>query len=293
MKFQSVFKRVGYMTMAVVLWSCGGDSGLSVEEQFAIDDEKIEAYIATNNLQDVQTTTSGLRYIITREGTGNFPEVEELVVVHYKGSLLNGNTFDSSYDRGAPFTYTFGVGQVISGFDLGVQQISEEAKGTIIIPSYLAYGRSGSGSIGANEVLVFEIEVLSDAQILEMDLEKIDEYIDTKSLTDVVETSSGLNYIITEQGTGDNAKDGDAISLKYKGYLLDGTVFDETTSGTFDYTIGEISLIDGWEEAVSLLNEGAKGTFMLPSGIGYGKVGYQDIDSNIVLIFDIELVSIN
>ena len=276
-----------------MLWSCGGDSDLSAEEQFALDNEKIDAYIATNNLQNVITTNSGLRYAIIEEGSGNFPVIEELVVVHYKGSLLNGSTFDTSYDRGVPFTYTFGVGQVIPGFDQGVQNVSEEAKGVIIIPSYLAYGSSGSGSIGANEVLVFEIEVLSDAQILEIDLEKIDEYIDAESLTGVVETDSGLNYVITEPGTGDNAKEGDDISLKYKGYRLDGTVFDETTTGTFDYTIGELGLIDGWEEAVFLLNSGAKGTFILPSSIGYGKSGYQAIDPNEVLIFDLELVSIN
>lgn len=293
MKFLSVIKGVCLLTVAVMLWSCGGDPELSAEEQFAIDNEKIDAYIAANNLQNVQTTNSGLRYAITEEGSGNFPVIQELVVVHYKGNLLNGSTFDSSYDRGAPFTYTFGVGQVIPGFDQGVQNISEEAKGIIIIPSYLAYGAAGSGSIGANEVLVFEIEVLSDAQILEIDLEKIDEFISSNSLTDVVETNSGLNYVITKEGTGDNAKEGDDISLKYKGYLLDGTVFDETTSGTYEYTIGQVGLIDGWEEAVFLLNEGAKGTFMLPSGLGYGKSGNQTIAPNEVLIFDIELVSIN
>ncbi|MEQ9288771.1 MAG: FKBP-type peptidyl-prolyl cis-trans isomerase [Cyclobacteriaceae bacterium] len=294
MKLQSILSVVCLLVAGSIVVSCSKeDPGLAAQKQLALDIEKIETYITDKGLANVTTTSSGLRYAITEAGTGNLPEVSDIVVLHYEGKLLDGSTFDSSFDRGVPFTYVFGVGQVIPGFDEGVSKISQEGAGIIMIPSYLAYGTSGSGSIGANEVLIFNIEVWSDNEILENDLSKIENYIDTKAITGVEETSSGLNYVITKAGTGDNVKEGDAVEIMYRGYLLDGTVFDETTNSSYNYTVGQTGLIEGWEEAVALLNTGAEGTFFIPSKLGYGRSGNQGIAPNEVLIFDIEVVSIN
>ncbi|MDP4680183.1 MAG: FKBP-type peptidyl-prolyl cis-trans isomerase [Cyclobacteriaceae bacterium] len=276
--------------VATVLVSCSDDE-LSSEEQFNLDVALIDEYISVNNLQNVKTTPSGLRYISNSIGNGEFHAQGEYAVVHYEGKRTDGTIFDTSLD-GDPFTFQVATGSVIAGFDEGVRNINIEASGTIIIPSYLGYGSGGSGSIKANEVLVFDIEVLSEMQILLLDLEKMDEYLSTSSLSNILDTQSGILYEITTAGAGDNVKTGDEVSINYKGYLLNGVVFDQNTTGTFDYTVGTDGLIEGWVEAVSLLNKGAKGTFVIPSTLCYGRTGFNTIPPNTVLIFDIEIIDI-
>jgi FKBP-type peptidyl-prolyl cis-trans isomerase FkpA len=291
MRISLVKRYILLVSVTVVLGSCSGDSELSIEEQLSIDVALIDAYIAANNLSNVQISGSGLRYVSTSGGNGELHEPGDFAVIHYEGKLLDGSIFDSSLDRD-PFAFQVGTGSVIPGFDEGVRNINIEGSGIVLIPSYLGYGSRGSGSIGANKVLIFDIQVLSESQITDLDFAKMDEYISTTSLEDVEVTASGINYKITTAGQGDNAKDGDEVAISYKGYLIDGTVFDESTTGTFDYTVGLDGLIDGWKESVYLLNEGAKGTFIMPSALGYGRSGNNVIPPNTVLIFDLELVEI-
>lgn len=291
MKISLVKKYILLASVTAILGSCSGDSELSLEEQLNIDVAKIDAYIAANNLNNVQISGTGLRYVSNSVGNGALHEPGDFAVIHYEGKLLDGTIFDSSLHR-APFSFQVGTGSVIAGFDEGVISINIEGSGIVLIPSYLGYGSGGSGSIGVNEVLIFDIQVLSDTQIIDLELAKIDEYVSTSSLENVEETESNIIYKITTTGKGDNAKDGDEVAISYKGYLLDGTVFDQSTTTTLDYTVGRDGLIDGWNESVYLLNEGAKGTFIIPSPLGYGRSGFNTIPPNTVLIFDIELVEI-
>lgn len=108
----------------------------------------------------VQTTYSGLKYEVLRAGTGQRPRSYNRVKVHYRGTLLNGKVFDSSYARKQPFTFGLSGG-VISGWIEGVALMREGAKYRFTIPPHLAYGAAGSPpKIGPNETLVFEIELL-------------------------------------------------------------------------------------------------------------------------------------
>lgn len=102
--------------------------------------------------------------------------------------------------------------------------------------------------------------------------------------------SSGLYYIITTEGTGNNPNSNSKVTVKYKGKLTDETVFDQT-SGSSTATFGLTSLIEGWKIGIPLLKSGGKGTFFLPSVLGYGNNATPTIPANSVLIFDIELVS--
>ena len=111
---------------------------------------------------DAQSTDSGLHYIVTNEGSGSdSPNTGDSVTAHYKGTLLNGVKFDSSYDRGEPFTFQVGLGRVIKGWDEAFQAMTKGEKRTLIIPSKLGYGSRGAGgSIPPNATLVFEVELI-------------------------------------------------------------------------------------------------------------------------------------
>lgn len=118
-----------------------------------------EAFLAANKAKPgVQVTESGLQYRIERAGNGATPAASDVVRVHYKGTLLNGETFDSSYDRGEPAE--FGLGQVIPGWSEGVQLMKVGSKYTFWIPAELAYGEAGGGPIPANAMLTFEVELM-------------------------------------------------------------------------------------------------------------------------------------
>ena len=108
---------------------------------------------------EVITTESGLEYQMLREGDGASPTMDDQVVVHYRGTLTDGSQFDSSYDRGEPAT--FPVSGVIPGVGEALQLWSAGGHMRVTIPSELAYGEAGAGSvIGPNETLIFEIELL-------------------------------------------------------------------------------------------------------------------------------------
>ena len=120
-----------------------------------------EAFLAENQEKEgVITTESGLQYIILREGDGPKPKDTDRVSVHYRGTLMDGTEFDSSYERGKPIT--FEVMGVIAGWTEGLQLMKMGSKYRLFIHSELGYGERGAGAdIGPNATLIFEVELLS------------------------------------------------------------------------------------------------------------------------------------
>lgn len=120
-----------------------------------------QTFLAMNaQREDVQVTSSGLQYRVIEEGTGNRPATSSEVTVHYRGTLIDGTEFDSSFSRGEPAT--FPLNRVIPGWTEGLQLMREGATYEFFIPSELGYGERGTqGVIGPNAVLIFEVELIS------------------------------------------------------------------------------------------------------------------------------------
>ena len=130
------------------------------EQKFADVKSKGAAFLESNaKLEDVTVTESGLQYTVITEADGAKPKATDTVTVHYRGTLLDGTEFDSSYSRGEPAT--FALNQVIPGWTEGVQLMGIGNKFKFVIPYQLAYGERGAGnSIGPFETLIFEVELL-------------------------------------------------------------------------------------------------------------------------------------
>ncbi len=129
-------------------------------EQTAANRKRGEDYLKSNaEMEGVQVTESGLQYNVLTEGDGEKPLATDKVKVHYRGTLVDGTEFDSSYSRGEPTSFT--LNQVIPGWTEGVQLMNVGSKYRFVIPAALAYGERGAGgAIGPHETLIFEVELL-------------------------------------------------------------------------------------------------------------------------------------
>ena len=125
------------------------------------------AFLEANKAKEgVVVTEPGLQYEVLEAGEGAQPVAEDTVEVHYRGTLIDGTEFDSSYNRGE--TVKFGVGQVIPGWTEALQLMNVGSKYKLVIPSDLAYGAGGAGQvIGPNATLVFEVELISVVEVEE------------------------------------------------------------------------------------------------------------------------------
>jgi peptidylprolyl isomerase len=112
--------------------------------------------------QQSMTTPSGVKIDIIQEGQGPVAQPGQTVTVHYTGTLADGKKFDSSRDRGQPFSFKLGAGQVIRGWDEGVAQLRVGSRARLTIPPELGYGARGAGGvIPPNAVLIFDVELIS------------------------------------------------------------------------------------------------------------------------------------
>lgn len=133
-------------------------------EQAEANMQEGEEFLAENKTKDgVVETASGLQYIVLTQGDGPSPAATDTVTVHYEGKSLDGNVFDSSYERDEPSQFV--LNEVISGWTEGVQLMKVGSKYRFFIPSDLAYGERGYGEdIGPNATLIFEVELISIEQ---------------------------------------------------------------------------------------------------------------------------------
>eukprot|EP00943_MAST-04B_sp_MAST-4B-sp1_P003135 g3135.t1 len=218
-----------------------------------------------------------LKIETTNKGDGKtFPKTGDVCRMHYTGTLAsNGKKFDSSRDRGQPFEFTIGVGQVIKGWDIGVAKMSVGQRVNLHIPSKLGYGARGIGQdIPPNADLVFDVELLA-----------------------IVDAMDGIEIETIKEGDGKTfPKRGDLLTMHYTGTLANGKKFDSSRDKgkPFQFQIGIGRVIKGWDVGVAKMSLGQRANLKIRSDKGYGARGAGGlIPPNADLIFDVELLKIN
>lgn len=245
-----------------------------------------QATPATVDEGDYITTDTGLQYAILVEGEGDEAKPEDVVEFNFRAWREDGVMFDSSEQAGR--TAQFPLGQSgLPGLDQGIEGMKAGETRQIRIPPDLAYGAEGAGDvIPPDETIIFEIELVKIVPPPEQ--AEVDE-------GDYTTTESGLQYFVLAEGEGEaTAATGDTVAMHYSGWLEDGTLFDSSLQRgePFTFTIGQGSVIAGWDEGIVGMKVGEKRQFRIPGELAYGEAGRGAIPPNATLIFDVELVEI-
>lgn len=206
-------------------------------------------------------------------GSGPGAKDGDVLILDYTGKLADGSTFDSTATHGgAPFTVTLGVTQVIKGWSQGMYGLKEGGERKLSIPASLAYGANPpSEKIPANADLFFDVKCDKLIQAADVNNPVIDKF--------------------TKHGTGVKAKQGDTVTIIYKGYYANGTVFDAGGS-PFDVKIGSGQAVPGMEYAMIGRQVGDKFRLTIPPRWGYGAQPGPGQNKDAWLMFDIQVTGI-
>lgn len=232
-------------------------------------------------------TASGLKYKITKEGSGNFANSGDKVWVHYYTKLSNDSIISTSINSG-PLDVFLGQGQLIKGWEEGLKLIRPGGSILLVIPPYLAYGSKDFNGIPANSTLICEIN------LLQVDKGSKIEPFNTKNLT-AQKTNNGITYFIVKPGEGNNAINNDNAYIHYTGYLPSGSVFDSSIKkgNAVRVTVGIEQIFKGLDSALKLMNKGSKYRFIIPSNLAYGHEGFgQIVPPNTDITIDIEMIDL-
>jgi len=256
------------------------------------DVRAIDNYLIQNSLTAVKDG-SGVRIVVDELGTGLPPNNGNDIQVKYKGMLFsNGSVFDEGTASGKLPDY-------IVGWQAGLTLLPPGSIATLYIPSGYGYGAAGRGSIPANAILVFDVEVegviRTAAQIsrLKADSIVIDQYLEANEI-EAIDDPSGIRYIL-EEGTGIVSPNiHSQVRVKLIGKLMtDGfKFFDQVLQPTTDFSSLVGNYPHGLIVGLQLMKEGDKATFYVPSGLAYGPQSYSGIPSNSNIIFEVELLQV-
>lgn len=261
-----------------------------------------------------QKTKSGIEYKILLRKKNSKKIAKDLrityhqVIRNHKDSVLN-STYLYGAKRQIPFTAPYFPSYYKEMF----QVLTEGDSASFLVPCKLLISKKNPElplflrkeesikyiikilKIESKEDIKKELEKNKQAQ-LEIEDKLIVDYLSKNKPPQSKKTPSGLYYFFERSGNGKKPLIGDTVSVHYVGMLLDGTIFSSIQQGeTFEFPLGQKppAVIPGWEEAITLMNKGSKGTFIFPSYLAYGTKGSQDgVPPNSVVVFDVELVDV-
>ncbi|MFF5424950.1 MULTISPECIES: FKBP-type peptidyl-prolyl cis-trans isomerase [unclassified Streptomyces] len=249
-----------------------------------------------------------LKVNVVSEGKGAVTKKGDALQVNYLGQAWDSTTpFDNSFDRGRPFDLTLGAGQVIKGWDQGLEGQKVGSRVEIGIPPELGYGAQGQGDIKPNATLVFVVDILKATTIPKAasgtevaqenkDLPKVGTNTDGKapSLT-VPKTDAPAklvsNYVI--EGKGEAVKSTDTLTVQYKGVLWkDGKEFDSSYArGGVPATFQLAGVIPGWSKGLEGKKVGSRVLLVVPPADGYGDQAQGPIPAKSTLVFTVDILA--
>lgn len=274
----------------------------------------LEEYVKNNEIS-VQPNSSGVYYIETKKGKGKSPVIDGYCATHFTVYLLGGDQLFSTLDREEPIEFKFGSQFENEGFQEVIGMMKEGGKANAIVPSTMAFGAEGAGTIVPPfSTLYYEIDLIDVMTSQEYDkkqakkeaereakniiLEKeetsnIQKYLKDNNITPTTTLPNGLMYVEVEAGSGAKPVQGKKVKVHYTGKLLDGTIFDSSLDKgqPFEFTLGTGAVIEGWDQGIALMNEGGKAMLIIPSKLAYKDRGAGDrIPPFSPLTFDVELI---
>jgi FKBP-type peptidyl-prolyl cis-trans isomerase len=283
---------------------------------------ELQEYLKKNNVTATPSAT-GVYVIQLKPATGRAIQKGDFVKIHFSVSLTDGKKLFSTHDNDSPMTVEYGQPFDTKGFDEALGTLKEGESARFVVPGEMAFGERGRRSMSGEELVapyatvIYDVEVLDVSTKAEHEKQKaaedaakkkaaetakasepslIQKYLADNKIT-AKPTASGLYYIEKVKGKGKKAENGKKVQMNYTGRLLDGTKFDSNLDHTpvkpFEFVLGQKQVIAGWDEAILLMNEGGKATFIIPSKLAYGEreMGGK-IKAYSPLVFDVELVKV-
>lgn len=283
--------------LAVIFTSCKKD----YESIKDTDSAKITDYIAKNNLTGMveDPAKTGYFYQIVTQGTGTnlLLNTDTILYTGAVKGMESGTTYFSTasyYNLNTFVGYTNSLTYNSAAYNIpAIRDVMLKMKrgGTarILLPSYLAFGRNGAGSIPANENIDLTITTFPDSTQAQLDDRLIQAFVTSKGLS-MTKDPSGVWYAVSAAGSGTTPITvNSTIQTSYTGRYTDGTVFDSSTDATF----GISSVVAGWAKVIpGRLQNGGKIRMIIPSRLAYGKAGYSSVPGNSILDFDVEILSV-
>jgi peptidylprolyl isomerase len=258
----------------------------SGEEAFGSDPSADFDLFAGFDEEDVQTTASGLRYIVLREGDGESVEPGRVVQFHVTGMLNDGTVFLDTRDRGSPASIPFGEPTGIAGLDEAMRLFTIGSRSRLILTPDLAFGDTGAQGVPPGSSVVIDLELVALAP-------EPPEAPTAVAEDDYTVTDSGLKYYDQVLGEGPELQVGQTALVDYTGWLEDGTLFDSSIprGQPIPVVLGQGGVIQGWQEGLQGMQVGGKRQLVIPPELAYGEQGAgASIPPNAVLIFEIEVV---
>ena len=301
-----VVKILSVAIASVLLVGCGNNDGESVTTNSSTDaSTPIEIVPTPTPAGDVDNSDLTVKPLVTIPtsspptelvvedlvvGSGSSVDAGDFLVMDYVGvSYSTGIQFDASWDRGSPFPFELGAGQVIQGWDEGIVGMAVGGRRSLSIPPDLAYGKngSGSGSIGPNETLVFVVDLLASVPA---NLVKPSEEL-------TLESTIELQINDLSEGSGAVVQSGNVVYIHYVGVSASsGEQFDSSwdrgRSEFIGYISGAGNVIEGLDQGLLGMQVGGRRTVVIPPDLAYGKNGAGDglIAPNETLIFTVDLL---